>query len=231
MFRDDAGTYDDTVWIASTSEETARLMIVSAANPVVHPTATMTLNYRKFCTQLIEALEHYEPLDPGHSDLITGIRACLQAETLLEAVGMEKELCNPLKLNGYTSVEQVLEADPKDLMECKGLGPDRVGRILAAIRKYQRESAMDDLRQASADVSGVELEDHFVDANKMVPQPISVSERLPGDQLCWWYEPDEDDGYGGMWTLLRIRGNTARYSHWLPAHALPLPSSQHHFYV
>ena len=28
---------------------------------------------------------------------------------------------------------------------------------------------MNDLRQASADVSGVELTDHFADANKMVP--------------------------------------------------------------
>jgi hypothetical protein len=55
-------------------------------------------------------------------------------------------------------------------------------------------------------------------------QPIPVSERLPGDQLCWWYEPDEEDGYGGMWTLLRIRGGTACYSHWLPADALPQPS-------
>lgn len=98
----------------------------------------MTPNYRKFCSQLIDALEQYEPLDPYHSDLITGIRACIQVETLLEAVGMEKELYNPLRLNGYTSVEQVLEADPKNLMECKGLGPDRVGRILAAIRKYQK---------------------------------------------------------------------------------------------
>ena len=95
-------------------------------------------DYRALCVQLIEALEQYEPLDPNHSDLITGIRACLQVETLLEAVGMDKELYNPLRLNGYTSVEQVLEADPKDLMECKGLGPDRVGRILATIRKHQK---------------------------------------------------------------------------------------------
>lgn len=184
----------------------------------------MTTNYRKFCVQLIEVLEQYAPLHPNDSDLITAIRACMQAETLLEAVDMEKELYNPLRLNGYTSVEQVLEADPKDLMECKGLGPDRVGRILAAIRKHQRKSAMEDLRQASAELSDAELQDHFVGVNKLVPQPVPVSERLPGDQLCWWYEPDEDDGYGGMWILLRIRGGTTRYSHWLPAHALPLPS-------
>lgn len=65
---------------------------------------------------------------------------------------------------------------------------------------------------------------HLGSPDSSTPQPVPVSERLPGDELCWWYEPDEDDGYGGMWTLLRIRGGTARYSHWLPAHALPQPS-------
>ena len=58
------------------------------------------------------------------------------------------------------------------------------------------------------------------------PQPVAVSERLPGDELCWWFEPDEDDGYGGMWTLLRIRGGTTRYTHWLPANALPTPEAK-----
>ena len=59
------------------------------------------------------------------------------------------------------------------------------------------------------------------------PQPVAASERLLGDALSWWYEPDEDedDGYGGMWTLLRIRGGTTRYTHWLPANALPIPEA------
>ena len=57
------------------------------------------------------------------------------------------------------------------------------------------------------------------------PQPVAVSERLPGYELCWWFEPDEDDGYGGMWTLLRIRGGTTRYTHWLAANALPTPEA------
>ena len=55
------------------------------------------------------------------------------------------------------------------------------------------------------------------------PQPVPVSERLPGDELCWWFEADEDCGYGSNWTLLRIRGSAIGYTHWLPAHALPLP--------
>jgi hypothetical protein len=62
----------------------------------------------------------------------------------------------------------------------------------------------------------------------LTPQPVAVSERLPGDVLSWWYEPDEDDdeGYGGKWTLLRIRGAAYTYTHWLPANALPAPEAQ-----
>lgn len=57
------------------------------------------------------------------------------------------------------------------------------------------------------------------------PQPVAVSKRPPEDQLCWWFEPDEEDdeAYGSSWTLLRICGGTSSYTHWLPAHALPLP--------
>lgn len=58
------------------------------------------------------------------------------------------------------------------------------------------------------------------------PTPVPVSEGLPGDQLSWWYEPDEWlQGQGG-WNLLRIRGGTGTFTHWLPAHALPLPSGE-----
>lgn len=60
---------------------------------------------------------------------------------------------------------------------------------------------------------------------RQVMVPVSVSERPPEDQLCWWFEPDEEDdeAYGSSWTLLRICGGTSSYTHWLPAHALPLP--------
>jgi hypothetical protein len=58
------------------------------------------------------------------------------------------------------------------------------------------------------------------------PEPVSVAERLPGDQLCWWFEADEDGGYGSNWTLLRIRGSATGYTHWLPHCALPVPQEQ-----
>ena len=70
-----------------------------------------------------------------------------------------------------------------------------------------------------------------------VPTPIPVSERLPGPEDCqpWPDEPDADpwcwlgsNFFDGGWEweqrsvqFLRHYGN--EYTHWLPAHALPLP--------
>ena len=59
--------------------------------------------------------------------------------------------------------------------------------------------------------------------------PVPVSERLPGPEdcdaegRCWWFESDESCGYGSSWTLLRIKGSATPFTHWRPAHALPLP--------
>ena len=88
---------------------------------------------------------------------------------------------------------------------------------------------------AAANVSPSELVCRLMDAMaasaaalaQPTPQPVAVSERLPGDVLSWWYEPGEDDdeGYGGKWTLLRIRGAAYTYTHWLPANALPTPEA------
>ena len=56
------------------------------------------------------------------------------------------------------------------------------------------------------------------------PRAVFFRKGDAGDVLSWWYEPDEDDeGYGGKWTLLRIRGAAYTYTHWLPANALPTP--------
>jgi hypothetical protein len=60
------------------------------------------------------------------------------------------------------------------------------------------------------------------------PQPIPVSERLPGPEdcdaegRCWWY------GEGGDmvgWTLDAEGPSYYRAKYWLPAHALPVPAN------
>jgi hypothetical protein len=60
------------------------------------------------------------------------------------------------------------------------------------------------------------------------PQPVAVSERLPGPEdcdaegRCWWY------GEGGDmvgWTLDAEGPSYYRAKYWLPAHALPVPTN------
>jgi hypothetical protein len=75
---------------------------------------------------------------------------------------------------------------------------------------------------------------HLGTPDSSTPQPVPVSERLPGPEdcdawernhpvsnmWCWWWDSNED-----VW--VRDEADTLRPSyltHWLPAHALPLPS-------
>jgi hypothetical protein len=96
--------------------------------------------------------------------------------------------------------------------------------------KTPSDEQLDDLQQKTERVFSEYRHRHFARAvlarwGRPAITPIPVSERLPGDQLCWWLEADEDGGYGSNWTLLRIRGSATGYTHWLPAHALPLPTT------
>jgi hypothetical protein len=63
------------------------------------------------------------------------------------------------------------------------------------------------------------------------PQPVPVSERLPGPEDCssrgyfWAYAGDdweETDIDGMNWQHLHHHG----YTHWLPHHALPIPATE-----
>ena len=56
------------------------------------------------------------------------------------------------------------------------------------------------------------------------PQPVAVSERLPGpedcdtEDSCWWFDPHAD----GAWYVDTFQ---SCYTHWLPANALPTPEA------
>jgi len=57
-------------------------------------------------------------------------------------------------------------------------------------------------------------------------EPVLVSERLPGEGdcdpsfQCWWFTPSEE-----KWILWPIKWAGPECSHWLPHHALPLPTT------
>ena len=57
-------------------------------------------------------------------------------------------------------------------------------------------------------------------------EPAPVSERLPGPEdcdargWCWYWHPDEE-----CWEMVpQVTGTVDEWSHWLPHHALPLPT-------
>lgn len=69
---------------------------------------------------------------------------------------------------------------------------------------------------------------------RQVVVPVAVSVRLPGPEdcdaegRCWWFAPETEVDFGG-WTFgtTEICANSQwvdwENTHWLPAHALPLP--------
>ena len=61
---------------------------------------------------------------------------------------------------------------------------------------------------------------------QLVQQPVPVSERLPGPEdcdsegRCWWFDSSRVE----YWFYLEPENRSPRETHWLPYHALPLPT-------
>jgi hypothetical protein len=104
-----------------------------------------------------------------------------------------------------------------------------VARLVAALREWQTVPLLEERRRAA------EL------LERLYPQPIPVSERLPeagdcdAEGRCWWWHPSHpESGYQEGWMLRPGDWGTGRYdsddclahTHWLPAHALPLPGGE-----
>ena len=56
--------------------------------------------------------------------------------------------------------------------------------------------------------------------------PVAVADRLPGEgdcdpsNQCWWFTPSEE-----KWIFWPLKWAGPECSHWLPAHAIPLPQA------
>lgn len=109
------------------------------------------------------------------------------------------------------------------------LMPQQMRDDLAAAARAMARFDPDNIKAAS--VFRIILNRHSVDHARAVlarwgrpaPQPVPVSERLPGpgdcdaEGECYWFNPKGS----GAWYQNTYQGN---YTHWLPAHALPQPS-------
>ena len=129
------------------------------------------------------------------------------------------------------------------LAEPQGEGPTAMGKVLARVQFAERQINHPSdvvLRQYCDDwfygdpekkeVDPVDLCRGAIQLFAQSPQPIPVSERLPGAEdcdaegRCWAW-----DVYADSWVLYpaRMVGSIViegRVTHWLPAHALPVPA-------
>lgn len=91
-------------------------------------------DYKKILSDLIRYWDTDDQF--AFTNTLNLARWALRDGIALSTLSMSMDLYNPLRRSGYETVEQVLEADVADLLQIKGLGPDRVGRIKSLVRKY-----------------------------------------------------------------------------------------------
>lgn len=71
------------------------------------------------------------------SDELRALRRDVEGLTPIQVLRLEPELQNPLLRGGVRTVEQIIDRGPARLMILNNLGPHRVGRIMAAVHRYE----------------------------------------------------------------------------------------------
>jgi hypothetical protein len=187
----------------------------------------MTNPYRAMCEELVDALDNLLALVNGECpSLLDGDRG---GSGFLD-----------IEIDDALTTARALLAQPEPE------GPDGVHPFV--VRHYTDEERPS-IKGNGFD--GLEIGEDRQEAEKFItwinkriyptPQPVAVSERLPGAEDClpWPGEPDEThwcwmsrivNGFSGrfvIWEQVSV-GPACRdvYTHWLPANALPLPAGE-----
>ena len=174
-------------------------------------------DYRALCAELLAAIQLYTQLNPAASDmspfeltekLMDAMAATVAAlaqpvpevPTDEELLRVAATAIEPYEISGITPGEY----EPETECAVEAYGSELIAYARAVLARWGRPT----------------------------PQPVPLSERLPGPEdcnaegMCWWLiEPyPRPVGPGGkLWSLCRYFPGSA---HWLPAHALPLPTPE-----
>jgi hypothetical protein len=158
----------------------------------------MTTDYRAMCAELVDSLHKHTSMWEGHEiDLVARARALL-AQPVAEGPTDDKLMDIAVRLDlVYYMGEGRGFASPYVETECAEITAEVLAYARAALAKWGRPT----------------------------PQPVAVSERLPGPEDCL------DEGWAWFFNK-RIGWRQAvlpvspGYTHWLPANALPTPEAQ-----
>ena len=164
----------------------------------------MTNPYRAMCAELVDKLHEHTSMWEGHEiDLVARARALL-AQPVAEGPTDEELLRVAATAIAPYEISGITPGEYEPETECvvEAYGSELITYARAALARWGRPT----------------------------PQPVAVSERLPGpedvneDGNCWLW-----DGEGCFWDWTYIRTRTRAemytYTHWLPANALPTPEA------
>ena len=179
----------------------------------------MTTDYRAMCAELLDELELWSSWHDA-TDLKDRAAAALHFDqpgpqppaAIVEMVNKLHQINNP-------AIQSVAPAD-EEIGEWHDQCAD-----LTRLGEVDHYWAFD---LQSDEVAGV-VRAVLAFLQRQHPQPVPVSERLPGpedcdgDGRCWIFMPDI--GTAPSWRLTDPRDIGPYHTHWLPHHALPTPEA------
>ena len=161
----------------------------------------MTTDWKALCAELLAWAEKTSSHYYKQADVLLRARAALT-----KAVPSAKRERSRISIDEMCEILRSLEIKATEYTDCTIL----------------YEVTFDQLR-AICDTRAADL------LQRQYPQPVPVSERLPGPEdcdaggRCWWYG-EGADMIG--WTLDSEGASYYRAKFWLPANALPLPEQE-----
>jgi hypothetical protein len=162
----------------------------------------MSTDYRALCAELHTAVQLYTGQNPAAAEtpaneLVARLMAALAATAA--ALAQPEPQGPTLAHEAYVAFVQI----------CKGNSDDA--------GTYEADEEL--VRRALKRLSDLEMGHPAI-------EPVPVSERLPGAEdcdargWCWYWHPGEE-----CWEMVPVvTGTLDEWTHWLPHHALPLPT-------
>ena len=219
----------------------------------------MTTDYRALCAELVAWAEKTSSNYYKQADVLLRARAALAEQPVMptdeELLHVAAISIEPYESSGIATGEY----EPETECAVEVYGSELIAYARAVLTRWGRPEpqpvAVAPYREVADLV--VWLEDHSAECLELdqpewsqsiaqaarflhlylmaTPQPVAISERLPGPEdcdaggRCWLWE--RDCGYSGCkwalvdrtWSLSQSDEDLSVYTHWLPFHALPLP--------